>query len=285
MDIHDTAEMLLLAIILLELEYGPKQWLENLLYVGSVFNTRSYWVYRTASSCGLLLVLNLIYRSSSLLFAITAVATLIGSSEVVIAHLQNRLYLKTGVRFRFLQTLVMVSLAVFAYMVTRSVDLLPSGITLSAWKWLSVMPVSTSLTQDHCILYLTGYVFLTHPTNYLIRWLFDKRDDTFLAETAAVAFGAPRLPAGTEAAIDRDEYMGEYETLRAGRVIGILERWILVTLVLASQYGALGLILTAKSIARFKKIQEDPAFAEYYLLGTLYSILAALFAGTMLSRL
>ena len=39
------------------------------------------------------------------------------------------------------------------------------------------------------------------------------------------------------------------------------------------QYASIGLIYTAKSIARFKKIEENPKFAEYYLIGTLYSIL------------
>ena len=31
--------------------------------------------------------------------------------------------------------------------------------------------------------------------------------------------------------------------------------------------------MTAKSIARYEQITKDPAFAEYYLIGTLYSML------------
>lgn len=38
-----------------------------------------------------------------------------------------------------------------------------------------------------------------------------------------------------------------------------------------NQYAALGLVLTAKSIARYDKIAKDEKFAEYYLLGTLLS--------------
>lgn len=37
------------------------------------------------------------------------------------------------------------------------------------------------------------------------------------------------------------------------------------------QYAAMGLVLTAKSIARYDKITKDERFAEYYLLGTLLS--------------
>ena len=39
---------------------------------------------------------------------------------------------------------------------------------------------------------------------------------------------------------------------------------------------AIGLILTAKSIARYDKISKSPSFAEYYLIGTLSSIITVL---------
>lgn len=37
------------------------------------------------------------------------------------------------------------------------------------------------------------------------------------------------------------------------------------------QYAAIGFALTAKSLARYKRISEDAQFAEYYLIGTLLS--------------
>lgn len=40
-----------------------------------------------------------------------------------------------------------------------------------------------------------------------------------------------------------------------------------------NQYSAVGLILTAKSIARYERISKDQEFAEYYLIGTLTSVL------------
>ena len=54
----------------------------------------------------------------------------------------------------------------------------------------------------------------------------------------------------------------------AGSMIGFLERLVI---------GAC-LVFTAKSIARYNKISENPAFAEYYLIGSLFSILSALLA-------
>ena len=66
----------------------------------------------------------------------------------------------------------------------------------------------------------------------------------------------------------------------AGAAIGILERIFVLTFVLVGQYAAIALIFTAKSIARFEEL-KDRQFSEYYLIGTLSSILVALAAGIL----
>lgn len=58
-----------------------------------------------------------------------------------------------------------------------------------------------------------------------------------------------------------------------GRYIGTVERLVMVLLLSVQQYAAIGLVLTAKSIARYDKISKEKEFAEYYLLGTLISTL------------
>ena len=60
-----------------------------------------------------------------------------------------------------------------------------------------------------------------------------------------------------------------------GRHIGTLERIIMMIFISIQQFSAVGLVLTAKSIARFDKIQRERDFAEYYLLGTLSSTICA----------
>lgn len=66
----------------------------------------------------------------------------------------------------------------------------------------------------------------------------------------------------------------EEATLKgAGAQIGALERILMLLFLSMGSIPALGLIMTAKSIARYDRITKDPAFAEYYLIGTLYSIL------------
>lgn len=68
--------------------------------------------------------------------------------------------------------------------------------------------------------------------------------------------------------------LGIFKDNNAGRFIGTIERIIMLIFLSIGQYSAIGLVLTAKSIARYDKIAKEPEFAEYYLLGTLLSTLA-----------
>lgn len=65
-----------------------------------------------------------------------------------------------------------------------------------------------------------------------------------------------------------------------GRVIGNVERILIFALVLGNHLNAAGIVLAAKSIARFEDLKER-SFAEYYLVGTLTSALVALTAGKL----
>lgn len=63
--------------------------------------------------------------------------------------------------------------------------------------------------------------------------------------------------------------------LARGRIIGVLERAVALTLLLLGQYGALGFVVAAKALARFRAL-DDRDFAEYFVIGTLASLLHAL---------
>lgn len=66
-----------------------------------------------------------------------------------------------------------------------------------------------------------------------------------------------------------------------GSVIGKLERILTVILVLCNEIGAIGFVLTAKSIARYKQL-DNQSFAEKYLVGTLSSTSIAIIAALLL---
>ena len=53
----------------------------------------------------------------------------------------------------------------------------------------------------------------------------------------------------------------------AGKLIGLMERFLVLALILVGQYSAVGLIIAAKSILRFRDNKKN----EYVLVGTLLS--------------
>jgi hypothetical protein len=65
---------------------------------------------------------------------------------------------------------------------------------------------------------------------------------------------------------------------RIGATIGALERLLIVAFVLVGADAAVGFVIAAKTIARFKQL-DDRGFAEYYLLGTLASVSVAILSG------
>jgi hypothetical protein len=68
---------------------------------------------------------------------------------------------------------------------------------------------------------------------------------------------------------------GQASPARVGATIGVLERLLIAVFVLTNSTAAVGLVVAAKTLARFKQL-DDRRFAEYYLLGTLGSVSIAL---------
>ena len=81
----------------------------------------------------------------------------------------------------------------------------------------------------------------------------------------------PRTPTDSNE-LDTAEY-------NRGRVIGNLERGVMLLTVVMGAYGALGFLVAAKGLVRIKELEEDRDFAEYFLIGTLGSVLIALALG------
>lgn len=112
-----------------------------------------------------------------------------------------------------------------------------------------VLPEWLSPTGLNLILFL---VLITKPTNIAFKLYFTKY---------------------------QPKDIGKMDTIPgAGATIGLLERIIIAVCLFFNQFASIGLVFTAKSIARYDKISKDPAFAEYYLIGSLFSILSVLLA-------
>jgi hypothetical protein len=73
----------------------------------------------------------------------------------------------------------------------------------------------------------------------------------------------------------------------AGKYLGWLERFLVITFVVTGYYEGVGLLLAAKTIARYPEIKGDDKghFSEYFLIGTLTSLSLALIAAFALVKL
>lgn len=72
------------------------------------------------------------------------------------------------------------------------------------------------------------------------------------------------------------------ELPNAGKLIGILERWLILIFVLSHYFEAIGFLIAAKSILRFKN--DDSVRSEYVLIGTMLSFGIALIFGVIINR-
>ncbi len=72
-----------------------------------------------------------------------------------------------------------------------------------------------------------------------------------------------------------------------GRLIGWLERFLVLSFILAGDYAAIGLVLAAKGIIRYGEIKnaQDQKVAEYILIGTMLSLSWAVLVGSVLAWL
>jgi hypothetical protein len=190
---------------------------------------------------------------------------------VVSLILEHRLDLARGYRLLSLAVLILVP----GYLASYS-----PGFVIASWMADMSSHLESHLPLLHSfdagafagfMALLLGFLLLGNETNIAIRAVF---------HYCRLEPHGPKSwseEAGHET-IDQPAY-------NAGRVIGILERWLMFLVVLWSgDVSALAFIIAAKGIARMKQL-EDRAFAEYMLVGTLMSALSALVVGFWLRGL
>lgn len=114
----------------------------------------------------------------------------------------------------------------------------------------------TGIDWHFALIVLFGFLLSLNEANLFIRYFFEVMDLVPL-----------KLEQSQSGGIDIREY-------NRGRVIGFLERVMIFFFVLNGHYSAMGFILAAKGITRFKKLEER-TFAEYFLIGTLLSAVVA----------
>lgn len=106
-------------------------------------------------------------------------------------------------------------------------------------------------------------LYLTFSGAYLIPLLFD-------VVYSNISDYGDRLNERLKADMDEEAHVF-IDEVKTGKWIGILERLLILLLLYANQFTAIGFIIAIKSLARFKML-DSKIFSEYYLLGTLFSV-------------
>ena len=133
----------------------------------------------------------------------------------------------------------------------------------------------TAVGAYHLWLYVTAGLYVSFEANLLVALVLNalriepRRTD---AESGAGApTGAPTgAPAGTGAESGAETPATDEKELDRGRVIGILERLLILAFTVGESVSAIGFILAAKGFASFREL-DNKDFAEYVLVGTLLS--------------
>jgi hypothetical protein len=141
----------------------------------------------------------------------------------------------------------------FSFFIDQSLHLMALfGFTILFYFLFPIDPYIKISGNTHWLLIITAYVLCTKPANIFIKEVFKVYNLSIENEK----FG---------------------DVLNAGRLIGIIERIITLTLILYGQFEAVGFIIAGKSILRYKK--ADTSKSEYVLIGTLLSFGIAILIG------
>ena len=268
--------------VVLGAEYGMKEFFE-LLPASLLKKKRIYWLYRLLHWALLTCLLGVFFTSPYpwFIWPLTSLgASLLGSVELVGQLLEQRLRKVIQANSYFSQFLLMLIEGWVAFQTAMMIRCRTGKLLTSFIDSFQVhFGTEHPFTGGEMLAVCAVVILLAYPVNYVIRWLVSKSKDNTLPELIICYQGPDRSvqePVTVSEVNPADTSPSpSIETIRAGRVIGILERWLIMVLMLSGQYAGIGFVLTAKSIARFKNFDQEQ-FAEYYLMGTLYSALFAI---------
>ena len=121
-------------------------------------------------------------------------------------------------------------------------------------KYFDLNPIFNISFNTKYLLIIAGVIFCTKPANIIVKEIFSVFE-IFITEK-------DDLP-------------------NAGKLIGILERLLVVTFILLNQFEAVGFLIASKSILRYK--EDETLKTEYVLIGTMLSFGLAIAVGIIIN--
>lgn len=120
-----------------------------------------------------------------------------------------------------------------------------------------INPILNIGISTHYLIIITGYLLCAKPSNVFVKEII-KLFNISVAKTESSESSLPN----------------------AGKLIGIIERWLVLTFILLNQYEPIGFLIAAKSILRFK--DDDILKTEYVVVGTMLSFGIAIAIGLLI---
>lgn len=203
---------------------------------------------------------------------------------VAVELAQQRFKPETRARFQLeifvVRQFFFVSLLYVLYRILAPVVVHPWYAALEGWIVENPYSAHSRIAGHFPIVasVLATYLFMIDGGTRVVRGVLSRFPGLLERAQESMAQGK----SGERTGVSEDQGAVEKrERENTGEWIGILERIITLSFVLTDSYTAIAFALTAKSIARFKEL-ENKDFAEYYLLGTSASVATALLAGIIL---
>lgn len=172
-----------------------------------------------------------------------------GAASISVLHglidgFKSKFYSKSGLFKKYL------------FFIDQALHILCLLVVVIAFSELFVFdPVFEFAGNQRELMIAAAYLFCAKPYNIVLKEILNLFDINFSSKTH-----------------EKDK-----ELQNAGKLIGIIERWLVLTFVIVNKYEAVGFLLAAKSILRYKDIETIRT--EYVLIGTMLSFGIAIAMG------
>jgi len=133
-----------------------------------------------------------------------------------------------------------------------------ASVVLLFNNYFGLDPIFDIRVSEKSLLIIAGYIFCAKPANIVIKEMFR----------------AFEIKANNSVSDDLPN---------AGKLIGIIERFLVLAFIILNQFEAVGFLIAAKSILRFK--DDNTIKTEYVLIGTMLSFGIAIALGISINLL
>lgn len=120
--------------------------------------------------------------------------------------------------------------------------------------------------------FIQAYLKLTIPSNIIVN------SQMTLTQSGMLNKIAENIDTKIETVIQHSEN----SSFSFGLKIGLIERTLIILLISSNNYGVIAIIVGLKTLTRFKMIEQNKDFGEYYLMGNLLSLLFSILIGILI---